>query len=164
MRRCSWWVPAVRGANRYFARTHFLACEGAAGGSQESGGKRFFTKYCGPSGGSPLSGGGIIIFRLIRRHFLAAAVDPTVSLSTYSPRRWKLFLDHVDHVAPRAPRRWTMARPRKGTTGSRGRRGSGSPCGEEYEGSLVQLRCEVAVAVEIQGVWVSRGMPWPAVE
>ena len=38
----------------------------------------------GPSGGSPLSGGGIIIFRVIRRHFLAAVVDPAVSLSMYS--------------------------------------------------------------------------------
>ena len=42
LRRCSWWVPAVRGANRFFARTHFLACEGVAGGSQQSGGKHFF--------------------------------------------------------------------------------------------------------------------------
>ena len=25
VRRCSWWVPAVRGANRFFAWTHFLA-------------------------------------------------------------------------------------------------------------------------------------------
>ena len=69
----------------FFARTHFLACEGVAGGSQQSGGKRFFAKYGGPSGGSLLSGGGIIIFRVIRRHFLAASVDPAVSLSTYSP-------------------------------------------------------------------------------
>src|SRR3954463_10683663 len=30
--------------------------------------------------------------------------------------RWKSFLDHVDHAARRAPRRWTTARPRKGTT------------------------------------------------
>ena len=59
VRRCSWWVPAVRG-------------------------NVFFAKYGGPSGGSPLSGGGIIIFRVIRRHFLAAAVDPAGSLSTYS--------------------------------------------------------------------------------
>ena len=44
----------------------------------------FFTKYDGPSGGSPLSGGGIIILRIIRRHFLMVAVDPAVSLSTYS--------------------------------------------------------------------------------
>ena len=54
-----WWVPTVRG-------------------------KLFFTKSGGPSGGSPLSGGGIIILRVIRRHFLAAAVDPAVSLSTYN--------------------------------------------------------------------------------
>ena len=60
VRRCSWWVPAVRG-------------------------KQFFSQNTGgPSGGSPLSGGGIIILRVIRRHFLAAAVDPDVSLSTYS--------------------------------------------------------------------------------
>ena len=96
------WVPTVR---------HFLACEDVAGGSQQSGGriiffcpdalpcvrrcswwvpadkgKRFFAKYGGPSGGFPLSGGGIIILRVIRRHFFAAAVDPAVSLSTYSPR------------------------------------------------------------------------------
>ena len=66
--------------------------------------------------------------------------------------RWKLVVDHVDHAVPRAPGRWTMARPRKGTTQSRGRRSSGSPHGEEYEGSLVRLRCEV-----------SGGMAWPAV-
>ena len=74
---------------------------------------------------------------------------PWTQLSA-SPRtvlfRWKSFLDHVDHATRRAPRRWTTARPRKGTTRSRGRRGSGSPRGEEYEGSLVRLRCEAAVA------------------
>ena len=69
------WVPTVR---------HFLACEDVAGGSQQSGGNVFFTKYSGPSGGSLLSGGGIIILRVIRRHFLTAAVDLAVSLSTYS--------------------------------------------------------------------------------
>ena len=67
------WVPTVR---------HFLACEDVAGGSQQSG--FFFAKYSGSSGGSQLSGGGIIIFRVIRRYFLAVAVDPAVSLSTYS--------------------------------------------------------------------------------
>ena len=85
LRRCSWWVPAVRGRIFFFARTHFLACEDVAGGSQQSWGNVFFVKYSGPSGGSQLSGGGIIIFRVIRRHFLAAAMDPAVSLSTYSP-------------------------------------------------------------------------------
>ena len=48
-------------------------------------GNVFFMIYGGPSGGSLLSGGGIIIFHVIRRHFLAATVDPAVSLSTYSP-------------------------------------------------------------------------------
>ena len=69
------WVPTVR---------LFHACEDVAGGSQQSGGNVFFTKYGGPSGGSPLSGGGIIILRVIRRQFLAAAVDPVVSVSTHS--------------------------------------------------------------------------------
>ena len=59
--------------------------------------------------------------------------------------RWNV-VDHVDHAAPRAPRWWTTVRPRKGMTRSRGRRGSGCPRGEEYEGSLVRLRCEAAVA------------------
>ena len=84
VRRCSWWVPAVRGRIIFLPViwTHFLACEDVAGGSQQSGGNVFFAKYGGPSGGSPLSGGGIIILRVIRRHFLAVAVDPAVSLST----------------------------------------------------------------------------------
>ncbi len=71
------WVPIVR---------HFLACEDVAGGSQQSGGNIFFAKYGGLSGGSLLSGGGIIILHVIRRHFLAAALDPAISLSMYSPR------------------------------------------------------------------------------
>ena len=49
-----------------------------------SQGETFFAKYGGPSGGSPLSGGGIIILRVIRSQFLAAVLDPAVSLSTYS--------------------------------------------------------------------------------
>ena len=65
-------------------------------GPSSQGGNVFFAKYGGPSGGSPLLGGGIIILRVIRSHFLAAAVDPAVSLSTYSPRLievfYKLFL------------------------------------------------------------------------
>ena len=45
-------------------RTHFLACEDVAGGSQQSRGKHFLCEYGGPSGGSLLSGGGIIILRV----------------------------------------------------------------------------------------------------
>ena len=76
--------PSSQGGESFFARTHFIACEDVADGSQQLGGNVFFAKYSCPSGGSLLSGGGIIIFRVIRRHFLAAAVDPAVSLSTYS--------------------------------------------------------------------------------
>ena len=60
VRRYSWWVLAV------------------------SGGNVFFAKYKGPFGGSLMLGGGIIILRVIRRHFLAAAVDPAVSLPMYN--------------------------------------------------------------------------------
>ena len=64
--------------------THFLVCEDVAGRSQQSGGNIFFAKYSSPSGGSLLSGGGIIILHVIRRHFLAAVVDPAVRFSMYS--------------------------------------------------------------------------------
>ena len=60
MRIYSWWIRAI------------------------SGGNVFFVKYRGPSGGSPTSGGGIIFLRVIRGHFLVAAVDPAASLSMYS--------------------------------------------------------------------------------
>ena len=53
-----------------------------------------------------------------------------VQLSSSPPKvlfRWLSFVDHVDHTAPRAPRQWTTAMPRKGITRSRGRRGSGCP-------------------------------------
>ena len=46
--------------------------------------------------------------RVIWRHFLAAVMDPAVSLSTTVLFRWKSFLDHVDHAAPRAPGRWML--------------------------------------------------------
>jgi hypothetical protein len=86
--------------------------------------------------------------RIIRRHFLAATVDPAVSLSTYNTLLMKSFFNHIDHAVPRAPRRWTTARLRKGTTRNRGLRDIGCPCGEEYEGWLVRLRCEAVVATK----------------
>ena len=77
-----WWIPASRASIHFLCiiRRHFRWVRA------DSGGNVFFAKYGGPSGGSLLLGGGIIIFRVLRRHFLAAAVDPAVSLSTYSPR------------------------------------------------------------------------------
>ena len=74
------WVPASRGSINFLCviRSYIRWVRA------DSGGNVFFVKYGGPSGGSPLSGGGIIIFRVIRRHFLAAAVDPAISLSSHS--------------------------------------------------------------------------------
>ena len=61
---------------------------------------------------------------------------PWTQLSA-SPRivhvRWKSLLDHVDYAAPRAPWRWTMTRPRKGTTRRQGRLGSCFPRRGEYD-------------------------------
>ena len=70
---------------------------------------------------------------VIRRHFLAAAVDPAVSLSTTVLFRWKSFLDHVDHAVPRALGQWTTVRPRKGMRRRQGRLGSCFPRGGEYD-------------------------------
>ena len=54
-----------------------------------------------------------------------------------SPRtvlfRWKSVVDHIDHAAPRASRRWTTARPRKGTTRRQGRLRSCFPRRWEYD-------------------------------
>ena len=74
------WVPASRGSIHFLCviRRHFQWVRA------DSGGSIFFAKYNGPSGGSLLSGGGITILRVIRRLFLAAAMDPAVSLSMYS--------------------------------------------------------------------------------
>ena len=79
LQRYSWWVRADSGGNVFSRNTvaHLV-------GPSSQGANIIFTKYGGPSGGSLLLGGGIIIFLVIRRHFLVAAVDPAVSLSTYS--------------------------------------------------------------------------------
>ena len=91
----------------FFARTHFLACEGVAGGSQHSRGESFFSDALPCVRRCSLwvpAERGARFFREIRwpvrwvpavrwrnnyfahnkRHFLAAVVDPVVSLSTYN--------------------------------------------------------------------------------
>ena len=100
------------------------------------GGKVFFTKYGGPSGGSPLSGGGKIILRVIRRHFLAAAVDPAVSLSMHSSLPMEVSVDHIDHAAPR------------GDDAEPGKTRQCLPTRRGVRGFTGSLRCEAAVAAE----------------
>ena len=129
--------------------THFLACEDVAGGSQQSGGKCFFGEIRWPVRWVPA-----VRWRnnYFARNKEALSLRPPWTQLSVSARtvlfRWKSFLDHVDHAAPRAPGRWTTARPRKGMTRSRGRRGSGCPRGEEYEGSLVRLWREADITAE----------------
>ena len=79
IRRHFRWVRADNMGNVFFSRNTV-----ALGWVLAVRGKHFFMKYWWVSGGSVLSGGAIIIFRVIRRHFLAAAMDPAVSLFTYS--------------------------------------------------------------------------------
>ena len=62
---------------------------------------------------------------IIRRHFLVCGRGPSCH-----PLHVQY---HVDQVAPRAPGRWTTARPRKGTTRRQGRLGSCFPRGGEYD-------------------------------
>ena len=74
------WLPASRGYSFFVRNKEALPCVQRYSWwvRPVSGGNVFFVKYRGPSGGSQLSGGGIIILRVIRRHFLVWA--PTVSL------------------------------------------------------------------------------------
>ena len=75
-----WWVPASRGSIHFFVRNkEALPCVRRYSWWVQpvSGGNIFFTKYRGPSSGSQLLGGGIIILRVIRRHFLACGRGPS---------------------------------------------------------------------------------------
>ena len=127
-----WWVPASRGVFIFLGviRRHFLACEDIAGGSELSAAVTFFREIQRP-----------FLWVLAvrwRNHYFAhnkeafPCVRPWTQLSA-SPRtvhfRWMSFIDHVDQGAPRAPGRWTTARPRKGMMGSRGIFGSCFPRG-----------------------------------
>ena len=76
--------------------------------------ERFFAKYRGPSGGSQLSGGGIIILCVINRHFLACGRGPScqpLHAQSTSDGCRSLTTPHRAH-----PRWWTTARPRTATS------------------------------------------------
>ena len=67
------WVPASIGSIHFLCviRRHFWWVRA------DSRGNVFFMKYRGPSGGSQMSYGGIIILHVIRRHFLACGRGPS---------------------------------------------------------------------------------------
>ena len=159
VRRCSWWVPAVRGANHFFAcNMDALPCvRRCSWWIPAVRGKTFFCEIWWPvrwvpavrwrnnyfarnKEALPCCGRGPSCQRLHAQY----SSDGSRSLTTLTtPCR-----EHQGGGRRRGLGRWTTARPRKGTTRIRGRHGSGCPHGEEYEGSLVRLRCEAAVAAE----------------
>ena len=67
-----WWVPASRGYSFFVCNKEAFPCVRRYSWWVRpfSGGNVFFAKYRGPSDGSEVSGGGIIILRVIMRHFL----------------------------------------------------------------------------------------------
>ena len=74
------WVPAGRGSIHFFVRNkEALPCVRRYSWwvRAVSGGNIFSAKYRGPFGGSQMSGGGIIILRVIRRHFLVCDRGPS---------------------------------------------------------------------------------------
>ena len=118
-----WWVPASRGVHFFVCNKEALPCVRRYSWwvRHVSGGGRFFREIQRPFWWVPAA--------RWRNHYFARTVHG----------RWMSFFDQVDQAAPRAPWRWTTARPRKGTTLSQGRLGSGCPRGGEYEGLLVWL-------------------------
>ena len=95
VRRYSWWVRPV------------------------SGGNVFFVKYRGPSGGSQLSGGAIIILRIIKRHFLACGHGPSCQpLHVQSTSDGCRLLTTLTTPRRAHPRWWTTARLRTATSQS----------------------------------------------
>ena len=122
MRRYSWWVQAV------------------------STGNIFFTKYRGPFGGSQMSGGGIIILRVIRRHFLACGRGPSCRPL------------HVQSTSDACRSLTTLTTPRREHHGGgrgrglgRGRRGAG-------EDAVVEARTERSTRVH----WFGCGVRLPS--
>ena len=139
IRRHFRWVRADSGGNDFFAKYG-----GPSGGSQQSGGKRFFREIRWPVQWVPAVRWRNNYFARNKEALPCGRLDPAVSLSMYSTLPMESVVDHVDHAAPRAPGWWSGRRQGLGR-GRRGRRGSGSLRGEEYEGLLVRLRCEAAV-------------------
>ena len=108
-----------------------------------------------------MSGGGIIILRLVRRHFLACGRGPSCQPL------------HVQSTSDGCRSLTTLTRPRREHQGSGRRRGLGRERHGGREDSAVVSHAEgsttvrgftgsSAVAGEQHQVWVSRGMARPA--
>ena len=111
VQRYSWWVRLV------------------------SGGELFFTKYRGPSDGSQMSGGGIIILRVIRRHFLVCGHGPSCQPL------------HVQSTSDGCRSLTTLTRPRREHQGGGRRRGLGRERHGGREDSAVVSHAEGSTRV-----------------
>ena len=119
-------------------RSQFLACEYIVGGSDLlAGGTFFFVKYKGPSGGSQMSSGGIIILHIIRRHFLVCGRGPNCQPL------------HVQSTSDACRLLTTLTRPRREHQGGGRRRG----LGRERHGG----REDLAVVSHAEGSTTVRG-------
>src|SRR3954470_18032744 len=132
-----YWVPANRGSIHFFVRNKEpLPCVQRYSWwfRAVSGGNVFFVKYRGPFGGSQMSGGGNHYFAHNKEAFPCMRSWTQLSASPRTVHfRCMSVVHHADHAMPRAPGRWTTARPRKGTTRRQGRLGSFFPRVGEYD-------------------------------
>ena len=164
MRRCSWWVPAVRGRNVFFARTHFLVCEDVAGGSQQSGGKHFYSRNTVVRPVCPNSQGGNVFSM---KYWWTVRWVPAVRWRNNYFARNKEALPccgrglsceplHVQSTSDGSCSLTMLTTPRREHQGGgrrrglgRGRHGAGEDAAvDAHAGSLVRLPCEAAIAAE----------------
>ena len=135
------WVRADSGGN-IFSRNTVARPVGPS-----SQGETIFSQNTGgPSGGSLLSGGGIIIFRVIRRHFLAAAVDPAVNPL------------HVQSTSDGSRSLTALTTPRREHQGDGRRRGLGRGRRGAGEDAAVEACAERSTRVH----WLDCGVRLPS--
>ena len=89
VRRCSWWVPAVRG-------------------------ERFFHEIRWPVWWVPTVSWRNKYFARNKEALPCGRLDQLSASPCTVLFRWKSVVDHIDHSAPRASRWWTTARPGRG--------------------------------------------------
>ena len=132
------WVPASRGSIHFFVRNkEALPCVRRYSWwvRAVSDGNVFFAKYRGPFGGSLMSGGGIIILRVIRRHFLACGRGPSCRPL------------HVQSTSDACRSLTTLTRPRREHQGGGRRRGLGRERHGGREDSAVVSHAEGSTTV-----------------
>ena len=148
VRRCSCWVAAVRGANHFFCPDALPCMRRCSWWVPAVRGERFFREIRWPVRWVPAV--------RWRNHYFPCNKE-ALPCCRRGPSCQPL---HVQSTSDGSRSLTTLTTPRREHHGSgrrqglgRGRLGAGEPAaveararGEEYEGSLVRLRCEAAVA------------------